>query len=323
MEHPYGEQYSQEGNPRAYMTMRDYRDLPYQWQQPVERNPSEYRSIKDYRDQWMSSPYGSTYNHSWGNHTNSSWEPRPPPQYDHPEPPFYTSTSQQQQPPPLSLVEQAILNLSKQVDNFIEEQRVVTVQANQETETVESSLNKELDGFQSEIAQKLDILQESISKLAQQPDHKGEENPEDEWTGTILGEQVQLQPQEELKMELVEAPEELQDALESSVAFWPWRKEEEITALLTEEGSKTKAVEVPKKNVIQLNPIDLDTTATAQDTKYPLPVAPSVDQVYILPSPAPQPTPATKSKPAALAPKGKSNPSLHVMQNIKELVAIA
>ena len=204
------------------------------------------------------------------------------------------------------------------MDNFIEEQRVVTVQANQETETVESSLNKELDGFQSEIAQKLDILQESISKLAQQPDHKGEENPEDEWTGTILSEQVQLQPQEELKMESVEAPEELQDALESSVAFWPWRKEEEIIASLTEEGSKTKAVEVPKKNVIQPNPIDLDTTTTAQDTKYPLPVAPSVDQVYILPSPAPQPTPAANSKPAAL--KAKSNP-LHVMQNFKELVA--
>ena len=306
MESPYGEQYSQEGNPRAYMTMRDYRNLPYQWQQPVGRNPNPPRSIREYRDQWMSSP---VYN--------------VPSTYIPPASPQFTSTSQQQQPPPLSLVEQAILNLSKQVDNFIEEQRVVTVQANQETETVESSLNKELDGFQSEIAQKLDILQESISKLAQQPDHKGEENPEDEWTGTILGEQVQLQPQEELKMESVEAPEELQDALESSVAFWPWRKEEEITAPLTEEGSKTKAVEVPKKNVIQPNPIDLDTTATAQDTKYPLPVAPSVDQVYILPLPAPQPTPATKSKPAAPAPKDKSNPSLHVMQNIKELVAIA
>ena len=148
MEPPYGEQYSQEGNPRAYMTMRDYRDLPYQWQQPVERNPSEYRSMRDYRDQWMSSPYGISYNHSWGNHTNSSWEPRPP-QYDHLEPPFYASTPQSpqsQQPPPLSLVEQAILNLSKQVDNFIEEQRVVTVQANQETEIVESSLVKELMG---------------------------------------------------------------------------------------------------------------------------------------------------------------------------------
>ena len=33
------------------------------------------------------------------------------------------------------------------MDNFIEEQRVVNVPANQEIDTVESSLNKELDGF--------------------------------------------------------------------------------------------------------------------------------------------------------------------------------
>ena len=205
------------------------------------------------------------------------------------------------------------------MDNFIEEQRVVTVQANQETETVESSLNKELDGFQSEIDQKLDILQESISKLTNQFVHQEEANLEEEClTEAILVEQDKLQPQEELKVESAEAPEELQDALESSVAFWPWRKEEEITALLTEKSSGHEAVEVPKKNVIQPNPIDLDTTATAQDTKYPLPVAPSVDQVYILPSPAPQPTPAANSKPAA--PKAKSNP-LYVMQNFKELVA--
>ena len=82
----------------------------------------------------------------------------------------------------------------------------------------------------------------------------------------------------------------------------PW---ENHTALLSEEINGKEPGEVPKKNVIQPNPIDLDTTATAQDTKYPLPVAPSVDQVYILPSPAPQPTPATKSKPAAPAPKAK------------------
>ena len=138
MEHSYGEQYSQEGNPRAYMTMRDYRNLPYQWQnqQPWERNPNPPRSMREYRDQWMSAPVYSV----------PSTYP-PPPQYDHPEPPSYASTPQSpqsQQPPPLSLVEQAILNLSKQVDNFIKEQRVVTVQTNQETETVESSLNKEL-----------------------------------------------------------------------------------------------------------------------------------------------------------------------------------
>ena len=55
-----------------------------------------------------------------------------------------------------------------QSDIMAEEQRVVTVQTNQETETVESSLNKELDGFQSESYQKLDIQQESILKLTNQ-----------------------------------------------------------------------------------------------------------------------------------------------------------
>ena len=162
----------------------------------------------------------------------------------------------------------------------------VNVQANREIETVESSLNKELDGFQSKNDQKLDILQESISKLTNQFDHKGEENPEDEWTGTILDEQVQLQPQEELKMESVEAPEELQDAPESGVNFWPWTKEEQISALMTEEGSGIEAGKEPQKLTLQPIPLKLNPTAIAQATKCPLPVAPSTDQVYILPSPA-------------------------------------
>ena len=168
-------------------------------------------------------------------------------------------------------------------------------------------------------------------------------------------------------MELVKAPpEELQDTPESGDTFWPWKKEEQTSALISEEESQEEEClsdtmveeqcqqhlllepsdigatvcpwenhtallseeingkepgEVPKKNVIQPNPIYLDTTATAQDTKYPLPVAPSVDQVYILPSPAPQPTPAANSKPTTPAPKAKSNPSLLVLQNIRKLVA--
>ena len=144
MDHSYGKQYGQEGNPRAYMTMRDYRNLPYQWgnQQPVGRNPNPPRSMREYRDQWMSAPVCSV---------PSAYPP--PPQYDYPEPPFYASTPQSpqsQQPPPLSpLVEQAILNLSKQVDNFIKDSSVVQT----------------LDGFQSRLDQKLDILEESISKL--------------------------------------------------------------------------------------------------------------------------------------------------------------
>ena len=368
MDHPYGEQYGQEGNPRAYMTMRDYRNLPYQWQQPLGRNPNPPRSMREYRDQWMSAPVYSV----------PSTYP-PPPQYDYPEPPFYASPlhSPQSPQPPQSihpLLEQAILDLTRKVNDYVEEnkkikarsivivednlnkkidglkddfehkwdnlqdsiedligqqqfppeedcqsdimaeeQRVVTVQTNQETETVESSLNKELDGFQSEIDQKLDIQQESISKLTNQFVHPEEENLEEEsqedecLTEIILGEQVQLQPQEELEVELVKAPEDLQEA---PVIFWPWTNEEQNTALLTEKSSEHETVERSQEPII-----DLDTTATAQDTKCPLPVAPSDDQVYILP------TPETKSKPAAPAPKGKSNPSLHAMQNFRRLVA--
>ena len=58
---------------------------------------------------------------------------------------------------------------------------------------MENPLEQKLDGFQSEMGQQFGSLQCSISKLAQQLDQKGEENPEDEClTETILGEQVQL-----------------------------------------------------------------------------------------------------------------------------------
>ena len=302
------------GSPSAYISMRDYRNQSWQSHQPVERNPNEYRSMRDYGNQWMSSPYGNSYHHSWENHTNFSWEARPP-QYAPPEPSCYAPTSQQQQPPPLSPVEQAILNLSKQVDNFIEDNRAVNVQANREIETVEGSLNKRTDGLQSEMELKLDNLQCSILKLAQQLDHAEEEGQEDEClTETILGEQVQLQPQEELKVESLEAPEELQDAPESSVNFWPWTKEEQISALMTEEGSGIEAGKEPQKLTLQPIPLKLNPTATAQATKCPLPVPPSTDQVYILPSPAP------KSTHAAPAPNHKSNP-LSAMQKFKRLVA--
>ena len=91
-----------------------------------------------------------------------------PSTYAPPTSPHFASTPQPHQPPPLSPVEQVILNLSKLVDNFIEERRVVNVQANQEIDTVESSLNKELDGLQSELDHKFDNLECSISKLASQ-----------------------------------------------------------------------------------------------------------------------------------------------------------
>ena len=418
MDHPYGKQYGQEGNPRAYMTMRDYRNLPCQWgiQQPVGRNPNPPRSMREYRDQWMSGP---VY------HVPSAYPP--PPQYNYPEPrpredegqrhssyqgesihtisektlmieklniltrrmdememknqhnihsvnefsasqPSCYNPQSPQSPQPLQSIhplEQAMLDLNWIMDDYVEtnkkirahsivtvednlnkkidglkddfepkwdnlqdsiedlidqpecppeevcqsdimaeEQRVVTVQANQETETVESSLNNESDGFQSKIDQNLDILQESISKLAQQPDQE-EENLEEEsqeeecLTEPILGEQAQLPSM---------PPEELQDA---SVNFWPWKKEEQISALMTEKSNGHEGTQEP---FIQPNSIDLDTIANAKTTYNPLPAAPSTDQVYILPASQSQhKTPA--------APKAKSNTSLHAMQNIRRLVA--
>ena len=272
-------------------------------------------SMRDYRNQWMSSPYGSAYNHSWGNHTNSSWEPRPP-QYSSPEPPCYAPTSQQQPPTP-SPVEQAILNLSKQVDNFIEEQRAITVQANQETGTVESSLDKKFDRFQSEIDKKLDILQESISKLTNQLVHQEEENPEG-WclTDIMEEEQCEQQPHQGLIEDFIEMSEGLSESSDTCAVVFPREKKEEILPFITKEGNETKAVEEPKKNVLQPIPTDLDPNATAQlKTKCPLLVAPSTDQIYILPSPASQSQPKTPE-----APTKKSNP-LSAKQKFKKLVA--
>ena len=166
-------------------------------QYPVERNPRAFMSMMDYRNQWMSSPYGSAYNHSWGNNTNSSWEPRPP-QYapSYMVPPQYTSTPQPPQPPQsISQVEQAILDLTKLVGDAVGEQKKFNAQLSQKIYTVENPLEQTLDWFQSELGQQFDNLQCSISKLAQLLDHKGEENPEDEClTKTIFGEQAQLQP---------------------------------------------------------------------------------------------------------------------------------
>ena len=126
-------------------------------------------------------------------------------------------------------------------------------------------------------------------------------------TKTILGEQAQLQPQEEWKVESAEAPMELQDAPELSVAFWAWKKEEEIIALLTEEGSGIEAGKEQQKLTLQPIPMNLNPSATAQPQNSPLPV-------YILPTPAAQPTPGV--------PTGKATSiALPVLQKFKTLVA--
>ena len=70
--------------------------------------------------------YGNTYNPNWKNHPNLVWKPKPlvyvPPGAHQQQ--QYGSTSQQQQLPTSSLVEQAIMNLSRVVENFVEEKKL-------------------------------------------------------------------------------------------------------------------------------------------------------------------------------------------------------
>ena len=290
MEHLGEEQYSEylvERNPRAYMTMRDYRDLPYQWQQPVERNPNPPRSMSEYRDQWMGTPSYSVI-----------------PTYAPPSHPQYASWSQPQQPQPISPIEQAILDLTKLVGDAVVEQKEFNAQLSEKIHTEENSLNQRLDGLNNDFEHEWNNLQYSIEDLVDLQLCPPEKECQ---SGTMVEEPCLQQPQESLV-----------ENFESSVgaAVCLWEKKDAIPLLLTEE-----AVEEHKENNLPLPPTDSvyilplpapqsqpkTPTANAQATYNPLPV-------YILP--------AANSKPTAPAPKAKSNPSLPTLKNFKRLVAI-
>ena len=111
----------------------------------------------------------------------------------------------------------------------------MTVQATQETDTVESSMNKELDVFQYEIDQEFDILQQSIS-------HQEEENIEKECLiDTTVEEQYKQQ-------------------------------DEAISPLLTEESNGKEIVEKTQKPILQPILINMDPNATSKPKNSPLPV---------------------------------------------------
>ena len=115
--------------------------------------------------------YGNTYNPNWKNHPNLAWKPKPlvyvPPRAHQQQ--QFGPTSQQQQPPTSSPVEQAIMNLSKVVGNFVEEQKTINAQINQRIEKVESSMDKRIYGLHKSLNKKIETMQSSISSLNHQP----------------------------------------------------------------------------------------------------------------------------------------------------------
>ncbi|RVX14637.1 hypothetical protein CK203_012078 [Vitis vinifera] len=76
-------------------------------------------------------------------------------QYQQPDQPSQQSSS----------LEQAIVNLSKVVGDFVGNQEAINAQINQRIDIVESTLNKRMDGMQNDISQKFDNIQYSISRL--------------------------------------------------------------------------------------------------------------------------------------------------------------
>ena len=122
-------------------------------------------TVGQFKPQQPNAPYGNTYNPNWRNHPNLAWRPNPPPYVPPGAKPQFGSPSQSQQPPSSSPVEQAILNLSKVVGNFVEEQKGTNVQLAQRIDTIENTLNKKIDGLESNLKQKMDNLQYSITNI--------------------------------------------------------------------------------------------------------------------------------------------------------------
>ena len=168
-------------------------------QYPVERKPTAYMSMRDYRNPpWVSAPSYMV-----------------PPQYAPPPHPQSTSP-----------MEEAILNLTKLVGNFVEAQKTINAQLSQKIDTMENNVNKRIDGLQSEMEHKFDNLQCTISKLAQQHDHQEEECLSD----TMVEEQCQQQL--------------LLESSDIGATVCPWEKN---SPMLTEEGSGKEVGEEPQK----------------------------------------------------------------------------
>ena len=182
----------------------------------------------------------------------------------------------------------------------------INAHSNQRIVTMEDNLNKKSDGLKNDFEHKWDNLQNSIENLIDQQQCPPEEECQSD---TMTEEQCQQQPHQGLIEDFIELSERLSQSSDMCDVVFPREKEEEIIALLIEEGSGIEAGKEPLKLTLQPIPMKLNPSATAQATKCPQPVAPSTDQVYILPIPEALPTPE--------APTGKATPfAMLVLQNI-------
>ena len=118
-----------QANPCANFQSTAHPEEQYPMAPSVKDLMSEYaNALGQYKPPQPNVPYGNTYNSNWRNNLNLSWKPNPPTYVPPGAKQQFGSTSQPQQPPSSSPMEQAILNLSKVVGNVVEEQKGINVQ---------------------------------------------------------------------------------------------------------------------------------------------------------------------------------------------------
>nr|CAN78935.1 hypothetical protein VITISV_001014 [Vitis vinifera] len=161
MEIPHEDQsshYDHEKDKFAYLSMRDRIELgkrqvqQSQWgskyvlngDDSYEHTVGECPTIPTMRDMCG---YQSSYTSSWNNHPNLTTQPQPQPSM---------STSS---------LEQAILKISKVMEDFVGEQQKINSHLNDKIDNLESSMNVRMEGVYNDLSLRIEKVQDSIEKL--------------------------------------------------------------------------------------------------------------------------------------------------------------
>ncbi|RVW23423.1 hypothetical protein CK203_094557 [Vitis vinifera] len=109
-----------------------------------EHTVGECPTIPTMRDMYG---YQSSYTSSWNNHPNLTTQPQPQPSM---------STSS---------LEQAILKISKVMEDFVGEQQKINSHLNEKIDNMESSINVRMEGVYNDLSLRIEKVQDSIEKL--------------------------------------------------------------------------------------------------------------------------------------------------------------
>nr|CAN75655.1 hypothetical protein VITISV_003910 [Vitis vinifera] len=127
----------------AYLSMRGRIELGKRQVQQSQWG-RECPTIPTVRDMYG---YQSSYTSSWNNHPNLTTKPQPQPSM---------STSS---------LEQAILKISKVMEDFVGEQQKINSHLNEKIDNLESSINVKMEGVYNDLSLRIEKVQDSIEKL--------------------------------------------------------------------------------------------------------------------------------------------------------------